>query len=719
MPSAVEILFVVGGIRDVQAAIGSIGASLDKLAKTGQTAAERSAKARVRTEQDAAKSIERASRDAARAKERAAKDELRVKNQINALEVRDWQKTEREKTRAAESAARDRERIAKKEATDAIREQERAARHRAAQARTFGSTIGGAANRTMGIAGRLAMTVGAVGGGFAIADTLGKGIREEAMAGQIVRSSAVTGGLTGKNVEQASLAAAIGSGGIKEQGLAGIDAFIRETGDLKSGVELVRDLARYAAASGASMENLGAVAGQTFTHMNGDVGKTKEVLLALSGQAKTGAIDIRNLAEYGGRLVGSAELFQGGTGANIETFGALAQLAKRKGGKIDAAEATEAASRIFGEVSMHAQHFEGMGVKVKGAGGKLRPVEDILLDTLVKTKGDITAIPKLFGRQAGGVEVGLAQSFLEGSGGKTDAASLAAGRARAAAAIQELRKPSTEADVDEGVKARLAENEAKINIAMEQFHNTLNERLLPKLPELIDKFVQLIPAIEKFIDAIVAHPYATIIGGTFAAEIAKAGLASIISKFFTGAFGVIAPAFTAGTGAAVSAPAAAAAGATGGAAAAGGVGVLGALGAAGAGVAAISAPILAMLYGGHKLQERAGESKAATLLASAENTPEEKRAKLEEAQKMVARAQATKEALSHYGPGTNTDKLSPAQAGVLADAQAQGFAKQLQGLTETVSRLKTELNTKADQISSISVPTSLDNPNNPNRGGIQ
>lgn len=505
----------MGGLDELKARVLELVPIFDRVAKGSKASVESSAKAQIAAEksavaqiakdaQSAAREKEKTMKDATRAAEREAREQLRIKNAINALELREWQKSEREKTRASENEERDRLHAAE----EASRKRQRLAEQEAAAAeatlkrrsRGFGSFMGTATSRTLGVAGRVAGIAGALGGGFAIADALGAGIQEEKTAGQLVRSSAETGGFTGPQVQKAARASAIATGTSLEANLEGIDRFIRETGDLKTGVALMQDLARYSAASGASMTDLGTTAGTIFTHMNGDMVETRDTLLALIGQSKTGAIDIRNLAEYGGRLVGTAELFEGGTKGNIETFGALAQLAKRKGGKIDAAEATEAASRIFGEVSMHADEFQGMGVNVKGAGGKLRSVEDILLDTLVKTKGDITAIPHLFGRQAGGVETGLAQAFLEGSGGKTDAASLEAGRKSAAASIQALRRPSSEGEIDEGVKSHLSETNAKLSIATEQFHAAMNDKLLPLMPQMIDQFTQLIPALQRTVD---------------------------------------------------------------------------------------------------------------------------------------------------------------------------------------------------------------------------
>lgn len=537
MATSADILFDASSIEEVKASVLGLIPIFDRVAAATRGSSQRVARERVTAETSANKEIakeadksakdqERLARDSARERERIAQAASRAELNFIKAGQRAIADAERERTRIAEDESRRRQRIAEQEAAAISR-----------RARTFGSTMGGAAGRVMGMAGRVAGIAGAIGGGYTLANALGSGIEQEKIAGQLVRSSSEKGGLSGANVQAAAGAAAIATGGTTTDNLQGIDRFIRETGNLKVGVDMVKDLARYSASSGASMDELGTTSGMVFSHMKGDVGETKEVLRALIAQSKMGAIDARDIAGYGGRLVGASDLFEGKTSDNIQTFGALTQIAKRRGGKIDAAEATEASARIFGEVSMHADDFkELLGHDVRGASGKMMPVEDILLETLVKTKGDITAIPRLFGRQAGGVETGLATAFLEGSGGKTDAASLERGRAFAASEIQSFRKPMSEGEVDADVAARSKEVSAQMNNAMTEFNRAVNEKLMPVMPQLVDNFTKLIPYIERFLNFLVSEPWkglGAVVGTALALELSKSVVTGAVTGVFT------------------------------------------------------------------------------------------------------------------------------------------------------------------------------------------
>lgn len=712
------MLFVANGLDQIKAQVLGLVPIFDRVGKAGQSSIAASAKAQVAAETSAAKQIVAVAKQQAKERETTERDAQRANlNFIKAGQAA-IASAEKERTRAAETESRARIRQAENEASQI----EATIRRRS---RSFGSMMGGATGRVMGMAGRVAGVAAALGGGFAIGDALSTGIANEKIAGQLVRSSATTGGLTGKDVQGEARQSAIATGGTIGENLEGVDAFIRETGNLESGVALMKDLARYSTASGASMAALGTVAGQTFTHMNGDVGRTKEVLLALSGQAKTGAIDIRNLAEYGGRLVGTAELFQGNVGSNIETMGALTQIAKRKGGKIDAAEATESAARIFGEVSMHKDAFEALGVGVKGTGGKLRPVEDILLDTLVKTKGDITAIPALFGRQAGGVETGLAQSFLEGSGGKTDAASLAAGRASAAAEIQGLRRPNTEADIDAGVKDALTETNRKLAIATTQFQVAMQDKLMPLLPGLIEQFTQLIPSIQRVLDFFVGgsawEGVGKLVGAALVAEIAQATIAASVSAAFTRLAAMVLG--LAGGGAGAVATTAVTAGTASGLTGAGTAGL--ARIAAYAGEAAGTAgslilPAVANAAYSYEQYQGVGEGdkKAQALLGVNAETNEEKKAKL-----AALRAQITKIETNETAQGSMAHAAAigamPGFAGGMnagfgiVDAEATGASKKLADLKAQAEELTKALGIVTTGMQELASVTPKDPPGTP------
>jgi uncharacterized protein YukE len=260
-----------------------------------------------------------------------------------------------------------------------------------------------------------------------------------------------------------------------------------------------------------------------------------EVMRALAGQGKAGAIDIKDLGQYGGRLAASAAQFSGPLAGNIESFGAIAQLAKKLGGATDTAEATESVARLASDMAKHASGFEALGVNVFADKNKtkFRNAEDVITESVVKSKGDETVLHDLFGERSIKAALGAQVAYSNAGGGK-------AGEAAIRQQFRELKATSlSTADVDEGAKARLLETQAKLNIAMEELTKTFNERLLPKLPPLIDKFVELTPALGKVVDFLTDHAtwggLGALVAAAIAADIAKAALGQLVANAITAA----------------------------------------------------------------------------------------------------------------------------------------------------------------------------------------
>jgi hypothetical protein len=715
----------------LKSAIAGINASLDKMAKASAAAGVSSANTRIGAEKKVLSEVDKS----AKAQEKALTDSIKRSE-------KSFTTSEKEKTKVARSEAAQRAKDTQKYIADtrAINDHDAREFEKAEQQKTriakaeaakrnatinsiaggAGNLVGGAVRGTARVLGRAALTL-AMGGGFLVADAVHKRIAEEEQVGTSVRAAAYKGGLGEKEYDAAGRAAAISVGGTAEKSFEGMDAVIRQTGDLPAAIHLVKDLAKYSAATGAEMADLGSVAGITFTHMGGDIGKTNDVMLRLVNQTRKGAIDMRDLGQYGGRLVAAADLFEGTAGGNIETFGALAQIAKRRGGKVTAAEATEGSARLFDEIERHQKAFDKLGVTTKGEGGKLAPVQNILLDTLVRQgvtkQGDVLSlIPKLFGRQAGGVEVGLAASFLEGSGGRGDAASLAAGKAHALADIDQYRTKdigAIKAEIDENVASKLLETQAKLNVAMETFRQRIGDQLLPLMPGLIQKFTELIPAIqhviEFFTNGSLTAGLAKVVGVIFAAELLKGAVtmgATLLStaaiiKSMTAALGLKA-AVTSGVAAveevAVGAGAAAEAGLLGVAGLTAGI-----VGFAGLGVAGVAGG----MYYANKRGEQ-GNELVQKAMQMPEGTAEEKAAKYAILSPMLERAEHQivlgKEGRGEMGmagmDAYNADKSK-------GDYQAMGMTQSLSGMKDQVDRLTRSLGSAADEAAGFKLPADL------------
>lgn len=741
--TAVSVLFAVPNYRDVLAAINSVQASLEKLSKAGISSYDRqkqgaeksfkeTAKSADRLAKEAARAQEREAKAAAKAIERSAKEASKAQEKIDRDLIKAFDKSQKEKTKAVEREAKEQLRIRnatnavamrewKKEIRDQTAEHARGLRERESTARTFGRTVGGAVGRAVGMVGRVAGIAATLGGGFTIADSLGKGIREEATAGTIFRGAQNKGGFANqKEVLELASNTAIATGGTTEDILGGLDQFVRKTGDLGSARKILEDMAKLSAATGTNFADMGNTAAEIQNQL-GDTAQTMEVMRALAGQGKAGAIDIKDLGQYGGRLAASAAQFQGDLSGNIESFGAIAQLAKKLGGATDTAEATESVARLSSDFAKHEYGFKQLGVNVFADKNKtkFRNAEDVITEAVVKSKGDQTVLKELFGERSIKAALGAQVAYANAGGG-------AAGESAIREQFASLRATTmTKGDVDEGLKSRLAENDAKINQAMEELHRTVNNRLLPMLPGLIEKFTELIPTIGKFMDFLISNPWTGIgmlVGGAIVKDIAAAGLGRLVAGAVTG---VASKAMAAATGATAATSAV-----TGGAAAVEGA----ALGASGSGAAAAGGSVLAgvggllgagvgALYGISYIGQKRGEGRVAALMGADESTPEAQQQKLASLQGLLGRVGAQEAAAKKLRSGASTDSITPAEAKALGDTEAAAAAKNLDKLTAAIEKLNQQMDQATEKMREVagidvSMPAGPADPNHPSRGAL-
>lgn len=553
--SAIEILFRVKGQAELDQALAGIGRSLDRLASNAAKSADASVRERVTAEKNAAKEIEKAAKDAEKAKkaadkasaqatkehekeavkaakealaeiarerkaaqrqdEQSARESSRIRNAINNLEVREYLKGEREKTAAVEAEWNKRNN----------------------SARRTGQQVGGAVSRVLGTAGRVAAGIVGLGGGFTIADSVQTGIANETAAGQIVRSSNINpDNLNNADLTRISAGAATNNGMRSADVLPGLDAFVKQTGDLKSATALIGDIAKLATVSGAAMSDMGATTAAVFRATGGNIQETIDVMKTLVEQGRKGAIEIRDLGQYGNRLTGSAGFYEGGVANNIKSLGSIAQIA-RQGTAVSPAEATESALRIFDEVLSHKDKFESLMGKgaVTGSNGLLKAPEEILIGALVAGKGAPDFIPKLLGRQAGRAEEGLWKEFLKGSGGKTDAESLQRGADSAREAINSNKAPISDSEIERLHAQKMEETQSKLNVVLENFYQKINAELIPALTQLIPLLAKLIDPLSTLIGFLSRNPFAGVgiaMGAAIALEVGKAQLADKLAEGF-------------------------------------------------------------------------------------------------------------------------------------------------------------------------------------------
>lgn len=155
--------------------------------------------------------------------------------------------------------------------------------------------------------------------------------------------------------------------------LGGLQTFVGHTGDLTTGLEIIKGISKTARATGADLEDM-VSAGADFSNVLGDIpNKGKEieaVMRVLGGQAKTGAVSMRELPGSMVKLTSVARDFalspetskifadQGVTtkvGQAVSTMGVLAQMAKFRGGATSASTATQAAMAFLRDTTTHSE----------------------------------------------------------------------------------------------------------------------------------------------------------------------------------------------------------------------------------------------------------------------------------------------------------------------------------------------------------------------------
>lgn len=540
---AVLVDFRVGGLEDVARAVGSVQQSLDRLARSSGTAAQRSARERVSSEQTVSRETERLAKYRERVQEQSLRLEQRMREQAARGEVRaaeqaarELERVERAKSRTVEREAVARTRAVERAAQAEQRAAAETARAQERHARAMGTRGAGmvtaGVGRVMGLAGNIAGMAAAVGGGFTLVDAIQASHRREAAAGQIVRSAAENrSGLTKGDLLAKARAAHVGFGVGVDDALAGIDSFIRKNGSLSATTEMLPELAGLAAASGATMEDLGTTAGDIY-NKTGSAAKTKAALRMIAAQGKAGAIDVRDLGEYGPRLTAAAGLYSGDVVQNIGKMSALAQFAVSSGSAHNARVGTESALTVASDLAKHDSEIQqklGINVWADKDHTMLAPAEDTIAKMVAKAKGSQSTLLDLVGAESMHAVRAFSNTYSRAGGG-------AAGEAAMRKAFSSIAAPTlSDSEVGAGVADKLSENAAQMDQAVEKVRASF-ERFAPAAVQVADAFARVAPAVARALEWLTSsweHALAGV-GAAMAAavtvEVGKAALASVLEQ---------------------------------------------------------------------------------------------------------------------------------------------------------------------------------------------
>jgi hypothetical protein len=476
----------------------------ERAAKKGALEAERAAKKGAKAEVDAAEGAIRAQKKATAEKLKAIRDEQRARERSH----RDFLKDLREQEREAAKVKREQSKIdreMKRADRDARRVAEQDWKQRLPpslrSAGAVASGVYGAGSAAAGVAGGL---LGEVARGAGVQTDLSTMARQgfdlESAAVELSNAGYMPGtsGASGirqspKELVRQARSIASETASDPTQVIEGLRSFVLKTGDLETGREILKDMAVLSKATGTNLEDMVDAAGDVSTQFDGIPDKAKrvaEVMRAIAGQGKLGAVEIRDLAVQMAKIGAAASQFKGDPSENMIFMGALAQLARKKGG---AATATQAATSVQGFVNTfktpaRVAAFKERGVDVYDENGQMRGAEDILMDALKKTGKSPTAFKKLFANMTADRAVtGLRVTYARAGGGE-------AGLAAAKEELETFKSAAMGAgEVLDSFNAAIGTTESRA----QKFNNALSESATQMSQALLPALVALSPVVIK------------------------------------------------------------------------------------------------------------------------------------------------------------------------------------------------------------------------------
>ena len=549
MAATAQINFKIGGVDAVSRAILTIGQATERAIRQG-----------VRTEQQAnkerkqsAKATERAiaAEKSAADKEvaRQTREALAVVKAANREKLAEERRTQSEVVAVVRAANReklaDERRVEREKRRAENRERNRAEQTVRERQRLLGGMIGGGVSGAVSGAGRaLGMARSAAGTGMGLASSLMGGAGVEVGLGRAVRVRAELEkraidlsnsayqengvGIQRERVDPKALMAeanrvAQATATDPTKALEGLQGFVGVTGDLATGRELMGDLAKLARATGTDLDHMVKAAGEMGKGMGDAATNTEDarakaaaiysVMKGLAGQGKLGSVEVKDMAVHGARLAAAATQFEGDAGANMMKMGMLAQTARGGGGAWNAATAAGAVSGLVTTFKTDTRRaaFKKEGISLEGEGGKIRDPSKILVEAIDKTGADIDKLTPMFRNVVGARAMqGLANKYLEGSGGGTDVQSRAKGRAAVEAEIDRMTKGAAMKDeeVDTSFKTSMGGMEAKAQVFqqnIDKIAGDMADKLIPAMLKFVPVAEKGADALIKFVEAIVPH----------------------------------------------------------------------------------------------------------------------------------------------------------------------------------------------------------------------
>lgn len=212
------------------------------------------------------------------------------------------------------------------------------------------------------------------------------------------------------------LETAYATGQSRENILAGIDAIVERTGDIKFADTIKEQMGIAATASGAAMEDIGALSSNLNQKMKIDASKIMEALNILTVQGKAGAFTLSNQAALGERLFSSAGRLNMKGLDDLKRFGALMQVARMGTGSAE--QATTAIERIIAGIIDKQDQIKSLGFDIFSNRDlqQFKSIDEIIKGTVTAAKGNEKILGKIFGEEGIRAVSVLANAYRETGG---------------------------------------------------------------------------------------------------------------------------------------------------------------------------------------------------------------------------------------------------------------------------------------------------------------
>jgi TP901 family phage tail tape measure protein len=457
--------------------------------RTGAVDADRVAREEERAQQRRTKSVEKAARERVRLEQQAMREVERMLAKDNAARDRALAQDDRRRQHIADSAA---------------------LRVSGGAVRNFGGLL----RRGAGVAGDIARGAGIdtnIGAGFAAR------IKQETLATNISASGYQAGakGAAGVRADPRMLmqeAQSVGMANAMDPtaALEGLSKFVAKTGDLKTGREVLGDMAMLSRATGTAMEDMVDAAGDVSANL-GDIENKgpviSQVMRSIAGQGKLGAVEVKDMAVQMAKLAANAGQFEGDAASNIALLGAFAQEARQRGG---ASSATQAATSVASMVNTfktpaRANAFKAEGIDVYNKKGQIRNPEEIVVESLRKAGMDPSRFKKMFANVQGARAVeGFATIYRQAGGGE-------AGEKAVRAEFSKLKAAAMgQGEIAESFSRSMKTTEAQSQLfrnQIEKIGGDMGEALLPALRKLAPIALQLAQAFSQIVVWAASNPW--------------------------------------------------------------------------------------------------------------------------------------------------------------------------------------------------------------------